>query len=159
MNQEGPAPRISVEAQYIKDFSFENPNAPASLSGDKTPQIDMALDLHVARIEKEKEIFEVALNIQATAKTGDDTMFVVELSYAGIFTIEGVNEDERKFILGVHCPALLFPYARQIISDMTQSGGFQPLMIDPIDFGALFVSKMQEEAAANQDNQEKKTEN
>ena len=159
MNQEGPSPRISVEAQYIKDFSFENPNAPASLSGDKAPQIDMALDLHVARVEKEKDIFEVALNIQATAKSGDDTMFVVELSYAGIFTIEGVNEDERKFILGVHCTALLFPYARQIISDMTQSGGFQPLMIDPIDFGALFMSKMQEEAAANESKQEKNTEN
>lgn len=148
MSQEGSSPRISVEAQYIKDLSFENPNAPASLSGDKAPQIDMALDLHVARIEKDKDIFEVTLNIEATAKSEEDKLFVVDLQYAGIFTIEGVNEDERKFILGVHCPALLFPYARQIISDTTQSGGFQPLMIDPIDFGALFVSKMQEEAAA-----------
>lgn len=148
MTKEASSPRISVEAQYIKDFSFENPNAPASLSGDKAPKIDMALDLHVARMEKDKDIFEVILNIQANAVSDEDKLFVVELQYAGIFTIEGVNEDERKFILGVHCPALLFPFARQIIADITQSGGFQPLMIDPIDFGALFVSKMQEEAGA-----------
>lgn len=155
MSQEGSSPRISVEAQYIKDLSFENPNAPASLSGDKTPKIDMALDLHVARIEKDKDIFEVTLNIEATANSEADKLFVVELAYAGIFTIEGVSDDERKFILGVHCPALLFPYARQIISDTTQSGGLQPLMIDPIDFGALFVSKMQEDAAANEGKKEK----
>lgn len=158
MSKEENTPRISVEAQYIKDFSFENPNAPASLSGEQKPHIDMALDLHVARMEKDKDLFEITLNIQATAKSGEENMFVIELAYAGIFTVSGVNEEERKFILGVHCPALLFPFARQIISDMTQSGGFQPLMIDPIDFGALYVSKMQEEAA-NANIEGKKTEN
>lgn len=148
MNDENNAPRISVESQYVKDLSFENPNAPASLSGSANPNVEMALDLHVARMDKEKDIFEVCLNIQASAKNEDDTLFVVELKYAGIFSIMNVGDDERKFILGVHCPALLFPYARKIISDATQSGGFQPLMVDPIDFGALYVSKMQEEAEA-----------
>lgn len=138
------APRISIEAQYVKDLSFENPNAPASLRGDIKPNVEMSLDLHIARIEKEKDIFEVNLNIQATAISNDQTLFVVELMYAGIFTLFNVNEEERKFILGVHCPALLFPFARQIIANTTQSGGFQPLMVDPIDFGALYNNKMQE---------------
>jgi len=151
MTQENNPPRISVEAQYIKDLSFENPNAPSSLTGDKKPNIDMALDLHVSRLEKDKDIFEVCLNIQASAKAENDNLFVVELQYAGIFTVSGVSDEERKFILGVHCPALLFPFARQIISDMTQSGGFQPLMVDPIDFGALYVSKMQEEAEKSEE--------
>lgn len=144
---EDKAPRISIEAQYIKDLSFENPNAPGSLQG-KQPQIDMALDLQVKRIEEKKDIFEVCLNIHAKANHEEETMFEVELMYAGIFTLFNFNENERKAVLGVHCPALLFPYARQIISDLTQSGGFQPLMIDPIDFGALYASKMMEEEAA-----------
>jgi len=138
-------PRISVEAQYIKDLSFENPNAPSSLKGDHKPNIEMALDLHVTRIDKEKDIFEVNLNIQATAISNDQTLFVVELMYAGIFTLFNIGDEERKFVLGVHCPALLFPFARQIVANTTQSGGFQPLMIDPIDFGALYSSKIQEQ--------------
>lgn len=148
MTQEGP--KISVEAQYIKDLSFENPNAPASLGGGSKPTIDLSLDLHVMRVSEEKDVFEVILTIEANAKGNQDTLFVLELKYAGVFTVSGVSEDERKVILGVHCPALLFPFARSIISDVTQSGGFQPLMIDPIDFGALFQSKMMQESENNQ---------
>ena len=143
---EHTGPKISVEAQYIKDLSFENPNAPASLSGANKPTIDLSLDLQVMRVSEEKDVFEVVLTIEANATSEKNPMFVLELKYAGIFTVSGVNEDERRVILGVHCPALLFPFARNIISDVTQSGGFQPLMVDPIDFGALFQSKMQEEA-------------
>jgi len=139
-------PKISVEAQYIKDLSFENPNAPASLSGGVKPTIDLSLDLHVMRISEEKDVFEVILTIEANATSNKEVLFVLELKYAGVFTVAGVHEDERKVILGVHCPALLFPFARNIISDVTQSGGFQPLMIDPIDFGALFQSKMMQES-------------
>ncbi|MGV2431879.1 MAG UNVERIFIED_CONTAM: protein-export chaperone SecB [Rickettsiaceae bacterium] len=142
---EDKEPRISVEAQYIKDFSFENPNAPSSLTGDNKPSVEMGLDLNVVRIEKQKDIFEVSLNIDAKATSKDKTLFVVELKYAGIFTLTNFSDEERKFILGVHCPALLFPFARQVIAEMTQSGGFQPLMIDPIDFGALYANKMAEE--------------
>lgn len=139
-------PKISVEAQYIKDLSFENPNAPSSLASNTKPTIDLALDLNVMRLEKDKDMFEVVLNIDASAANGEQTLFILELQYAGIFTITGVSEDEKKIILGVHCPALLFPYARNIISDVTHSGGFQPLMLDPIDFGALFHSKMMQES-------------
>lgn len=144
MTQDGP--KISVEAQYIKDLSFENPNAPSSLSGGAKPTIDLSLDLHVMRIAEEKDVFEVILTIEANATSNKESLFVVELKYAGVFTVSGVSEDERKVILGVHCPSLIFPFARNIISDVTQSGGFQPLMIDPIDFGALFHSKMMQES-------------
>lgn len=144
MNQ--TVPKISVEAQYIKDFSFENPGAPGTLAGGHKPTIDLSLDLHVTRISDEKDVFEVVLTIEATATSEKESLFVLELKYAGVFTVSGVNEDERKMILGVHCPALLFPFARSIISDITQSGGFQPLMIDPIDFGALYHSKMMQDS-------------
>ena len=145
MTHEGP--KISVEAQYIKDLSFENPNAPASLSGGTKPTIYLSLDLHVMRVSEGKDVFEVILTIEANATSNQEPLFVLELKYAGVFTVSGVTEDERKVILGVHCPSLLFPFARSIISDVTQSGGFQPLMIDPIDFGALFQSKMMQDAA------------
>ncbi len=136
------APRISVEAQYVKDLSFENPRAPASLSNSGKPSIDLSLDLHVVRLAEDKDIFEVILNIEAKAVVESDPLFVVELIYAGVFTLYNIeNEIDRKFILGTHCPALLFPFARNIIADVTQSGGFQPLMIDPIDFAALYASK------------------
>jgi preprotein translocase subunit SecB len=140
------APKISVEAQYIKDLSFENPNAPASLAGGKKPVIDLSLDLHVVRIAEEKDVFEVILTIESKATYEEQSLFVLELVYAGVFTVSNVTEEERKIILGVHCPALLFPFARSIIASTTQSGGLQPLMIDPIDFGALYHSKMMQDA-------------
>ncbi|MEY3196895.1 MAG: export protein secB [Pseudomonadota bacterium] len=140
-------PKISVEAQYIKDLSFENPNAPASLAGGKKPVIDLSLDLHVVRVAEEKDVFEVILTVEAKATSEEQSLFVVELVYSGVFTVSNVTEEERKIILGVHCPALLFPFARSIIANVTQSGGLQPLMIDPIDFGALYHSKMMQDAA------------
>lgn len=147
MNQE--APKISVEAQYIKDFSFENPGAPGSLASANKPTIDLSLDLHVLRVSDENEVFEVILTIDAKATSENNPLFVLELKYAGIFTVSGISEEERKVILGVHCPALLFPFARSIIAEVTQSGGFQPLMIDPIDFGALYHNKMMQDAEGN----------
>lgn len=139
------APRISVEAQYVKDLSFENPSAPSSLGKASQAGIDLALDLAVERLEEDNEVFEVALNISATAKAEDDTLFIVELSYAGIFTLTNIPAEERRMILAIHCPAILFPFARKIIADVTQDGGFQPLMIDPIDFNMLYHRKMMEE--------------
>lgn len=140
------APHISVNAQYIKDLSFENPGAPASLAADRTqsPNVQLALDLHVVRLEDEGDVFEVALHIDAKTLLNDKPLFIVELVYAGVFTLTNIEKEDQKAILGIHCPAMIFPFARKVIADVTQDGGFQPLMIDPIDFGALFHKKMME---------------
>jgi preprotein translocase subunit SecB len=149
MTSQDSQPHISINAQYIKDFSFENPSAPISVSALKTqPQIDLALDINISKMPEEG-VFEVVLHIEASAKTETISLFVVDLQYAGIFSLINIPEDQQKLLLAIHCPAMIFPFARKIIADVTQDGGFQPLMIDPIDFGALFHKKMIEEEQKN----------
>ena len=143
-SQETKMPHISVNAQYIKDLSFENPGAPASLiSTSNPPHIDLALDLNIQRMP-EDEYFEVEIIISAKATSENKTLFIVDLKYAGIFHLINVPEEQIQILLTVHCPAIIFPFARKIIADVTQDGGFQPLMIDPIDFGALYNKKLNE---------------
>lgn len=138
-------PHVSINAQYIKDLSFENPGAPASLTMASSPEVKLAtLDVNITRMPEEN-VFEVALHIEASATEGSDTLFVVELLYAGIFTLIDIPKEDEKPILSIHCPSMIFPFARKIIADVTQDGGFQALMIDPIDFGALYHRKMMEE--------------
>lgn len=137
-------PHISVNAQYVKDLSFENPGAPASLTNvSAQPQIDLALDLNIQRMP-EDGYFEVEIIINAKATSNDKTLFIVDLKYAGIFHLVNVPEEQMQMLLAVHCPAIIFPFARKIIADSTQDGGFQPLMIDPIDFGVLYSKKLNE---------------
>lgn len=144
-NTEEARPHISINAQYIKDLSFENPSAPSSITLSKEgPNVELGLDLHVSRLEEEK-VFEVALHIEAKALVQDKPLFIVELVYAGIFTLIDIPEEDEEALLAIHCPAMIFPFARKIVADVTQDGGFQPLMIDPIDFGALFRRKMMED--------------
>ncbi len=135
-------PHISVNAQYIKDLSFENPGAPSSLVGlDKQPQIDLALDLNIQKLPEE-EYFEVEIIINAKAISDKKTLFIVDLTYAGVFHLINIPQEQIQMILAIHCPSVIFPFARKIISDTTQDGGFQPLMIDPIDFGVLYSKKI-----------------
>lgn len=147
---ENTGPHISINAQYIKDLSFENPGAPGSLAAiNEAPEIDLSLDINVSKLDV-PDSFEVSLKIEAEAKYHNEILFVIDLEYAGVFTLSGVNEDQQKILLAVHCPAMIFPFARKVIADVTQDGGFQPLMIDPIDFGTLFQSKMMAEAEENE---------
>ncbi len=141
-NQES-FPHISVNAQYIKDLSFESPGVPASLALKSAPKIDLSLDLHATRLSAENT-FEVELYVNAKAIADEKEVFIVELKYAGVFTITNVPEEQIQAILGIHCPATIFPFARKIIADVTQDGGFQPLMLDPIDFGVLYYKKLSE---------------
>lgn len=137
-------PHISVNAQYIKDLSFENPGAPGSLvNNEDQPKIDLALDLNIQKMP-EDDYFEVEISIHAKAVSEDKTLFIIDLKYAGVFHLMNIPADQTEMLLAVHCPAILFPFARKIIADATQSGGFQPLMIDPIDFGVLYSKKLSE---------------
>ncbi len=145
-NRQNEAPHISVNAQYIKDLSFENPSAPNSLVHleDKTPHIELFVDLGIASLP-EKNYYEVELNIEIKATVKDAKLFIVDLRYAGIFNLINIPIEQHETLLAVHCPAMLFPFARKIISGVTQDGGFQPLMIDPIDFMALYHKKITDE--------------
>lgn len=142
-NSEQGMPHIAVNAQYIKDLSFENPSAPSSLSAVRNPQVDLSLDLNVSRLPEEN-FFEVEISIEARAKHENQTLFITELKYAGVFNLINIPIEQQQVLLAIHCPAIIFPFARKIIADVTQDGGFQPLMIDPIDFGALYNKKLSE---------------
>jgi preprotein translocase subunit SecB len=139
------APHISVQAQYIKDFSFENPNAPMSfLDNSEAPQINLSLDLNINQLPDEDH-YEVELYLNAHATKSENTMFLVDLRYAGVFYLANIPQEQKQMLLAIHCPGIIFPYARQIIGDATQRGGFQPLMIDPVDFGLLYAKKVMQE--------------
>ena len=134
---------IAINAQYVKDFSFESPNAPMSLTSKEAPNIDLGVDVQVSKLQE--NVFEVGLVIRAEAKAADKVVFLAELTYAGVFTID-VADEERDGILLVYCPNILFPYARRIISDATRDGGFPPLMLDPVDFTRIYQQHVEKAA-------------
>ncbi len=138
---EAPVPSLNVLAQYVKDFSFENPNAPRSLGAqDKAPNIQIQVNVN-ARGLSESDI-EVELKIDAEAIVEDGALFKAELLYAGVFRIQGLSPEDQRPVVLIECPRLLFPFARQIIADAIRNGGFPPLMIDPIDFAALYRQRL-----------------
>jgi preprotein translocase subunit SecB len=150
--QQPVQPTLSVLAQYIKDFSFENPNSPGSLRPrDSSPEINININVSANAITQND--FEVVLQLEASAKDGKaqdgkGVVFNAELTYGGVFRIQGVPQEAMQAALLIECPRILFPFARQIIADATRNGGFPPLMIDPIDFARLYQARMAEQAKA-----------
>lgn len=139
-------PMLSVLAQYTKDQSFENPNAPGSLrAGLDAPSI--GINIEIGRQMMEDDTVEVTLMLRADAKRGDDIAFIAELEYAGLFAFQGVSVEEIQPLILIECPRLLFPFARQIIAEMTQNGGFPPIMLEPPDFAGMFREEMMRRAA------------
>ena len=138
------SPSLNILAQYIKDFSFENPGAPRSLQArDKAPAININVNVNANPLSDTD--FDVVLALNAEAKDGDKVVFVTELIYGGVFRIAGFPQEHMLPVLFIECPRLLFPFARQIIADATRNGGFPPLMIDPIDFAQMFAQRVSEE--------------
>jgi preprotein translocase subunit SecB len=137
--EQPPAPTIRVMGQYVKDLSFENPNAPASLRGGAQPQIDVAVDVRATPLEQ--NTFEVELVLNAKGDRDGGPLFIAELTYGGMFLIENMDERARDAFLLIEGPRLLFPFARRILADATRDGGFPPLMLEPIDFAALYRQK------------------
>ena len=131
-----PTGQLVVNAQYVKDFSFENPRAPQSLMPQaQAPEIK--LDINVNAQNLAPDVFEVLLSISARATRKDDLIFLVELTYAAVVTLQGVARDQAQFLVLVETPRLIFPFARAILADATRDGGFPPLFIHPIDFAEL----------------------
>lgn len=141
----GEAAQLRVLTQYVKDLSFENPNAPQTLGpAEEQPAINVRVDVGVRRMSGTD--FEVALKIGAEATVKDKTMFLVELDYAGLFRLTNVPEADLEAVLVIECPRQIFPFARRILADVTRDGGFPPLMIDPIDFVGLYNQRRQQMA-------------
>ena len=146
---ENAKPSLNVLAQYIKDLSFENPHAPQSLRPrEKAPEINISMNVNPSRLSDTD--YEVELKMEAKAGEGADAMFAAELVYAGVFRLSNIPEEAVGPTLMIECPRLLFPFARQIIADSTRQGGFPPLMIDPVDFAALFQQSMAEQNVRSQ---------
>jgi preprotein translocase subunit SecB len=146
---ENKAPAINVLAQYAKDLSFENPNAPRSLAPRTTsPQIEINVNVNARKVGDTD--FEVELQIQGAAKDGETQLFAVELAYGGVFRVVNIPEEQIHPVVMIECPRLLFPFARQIVADSVRNGGFPPLMLDPVDFAALYRARAEEAQATGQ---------
>jgi preprotein translocase subunit SecB len=130
-------PRVQVVGQYIKDLSFENPSAPANLTG--RPQIELGVDLQARQLERDH--YEVELKLRVSATNENKPTFLLELVYAGLFHLQNIPDEVRNQVLLIDGPQILFPFARRIVSDVVRDGGMPPLMIEPIDFAALFRAK------------------
>ena len=144
-NGEAVQPSLNILTQYIKDLSFEVPGAPGSLRArEGGPEISIGVNVNANPMGED---FDVQLTINGKAVTGDETLFVIELVYGGVFKLQGFKQEHLLPVLFIECPRILFPFARQIVSETTQNGGFPPLRIDPIDFAQMFQRRMAEEAA------------
>ena len=135
--------KFIINAQYLKDLSFENPRAPESLKNfSSNPTFKIDVDVKPRTLaDHGQNVYEVELLIREKPKLKDDSLFVIEGSYCGIFTIENANEDILERILLIECPKFLFPFLRSIIANCTREGGFPPLMINPVDFIAMYEKK------------------
>lgn len=146
-------PPLMVNAQYVKDLSFEVPNAPEVFSTLKSqPNVNINLDVQARRLQEGQDVFEVTLQIKAeameapaapngSASSDHKPVFIAELAFCGVFTLNGVPAESVEPVLLVECPRLLFPYARNILADITRDGGFPPVLLQPIDFVALWQSR------------------
>lgn len=140
-------PAFGIEKVYVKDLSLEIPHAPQIFIQREAPQV--AIELSNAMTQLEDGIYEVVVTVTVTSKIADKTVFLVEVAQAGIFQIRNVPEDNLDIILGVTCPNIIFPYARETISDIVTRAGFPPVLLNPVNFEALYAQQKQEQVKAN----------
>jgi preprotein translocase subunit SecB len=139
------AAQIALVTQYVKDLSFENPNAPAVYQWQGQPQIDVQFNINVDAVGDDAH--EVVLLVRVKAAAADKTAFQVEIAYAGLFAVRNVAEDDLRPFMLAEAPRLLFPFARRVIADTVRDGGFPQLMLDPIDFAALYMQQVEAQQA------------
>ena len=142
---EAAGPAFTVEKIYVKDVSFEVPGAPAIFTENVQPELQLNLNQRVQRLGE--NAFEVVLGVTLTCKAGDKTAYVAEVQQAGIFGLMGLEAQAVDVLLGTQCPNILFPYVRQLVSDLVQAGGFPPFFLQPINFEALYAESLRQRAA------------
>lgn len=138
-NGEDTAPTVGLITQYVKDLSFENPSAPAVFQWQGQPQVDVQFNIGASQLGDDAH--EVVLKIEVRAASADKVAFQVELAYAGLFAVRNIPEDQLQPFLLAEAPRLLFPFARRVLADAVRDGGFPPFMLEPIDFGALYLQQ------------------
>jgi preprotein translocase subunit SecB len=142
---QGPGPQpgqaqLSVLGQYIKDFSFENPNAPRSLAPSQTqPAINIQINVGVQQLAETD--YEISLNLDGKAESAGSVLFAFDLTFAGVFRVQNVPAETLQPLVMIECPRLLFPFAREIVATAVRNGGFPPLLLDPVDFVALYQQR------------------
>jgi len=133
--------QFSIQKIYTKDLSFETPTSPKIFTEKWEPTVDLNLSSQILPLEE--SLYEVALTITITVKCSESIAYLVEVSQAGIFTLSGFNEEEMGPMLGSFCPNILFPYAREAVSDLVAKGGFPQLLLAPVNFDALYAQQLQ----------------
>jgi len=146
-NQQAGEQQFAIQKIYVKDVSFESPNAPAAFAdGEWKPEVNVQLNSSHHMVGQ--DVYEVILNITVTAKQNEKTAFLVEVKQAGLFTMSGFPKENLAGMLGAYCPEALFPFAREAVADFVNKGGFPPLLLSPINFNAVYMQQMQQQAAA-----------
>ncbi len=142
-------PQLGVLSQYIKDFSFENPNAPQSLAGaQQNPDIKIQINVNATPLNDND--IEVVLKLEGRADVQGTLMFSFDLAFAGVFRIQNVPQESMHPLVMIECPRILFPFAREIVASAVRNGGFPPLLLDPVDFVGLYRQRMSEMQPAGQ---------
>lgn len=142
---EGMTAQMSIERIYVKDLSLENPGAPQSFQMTEAPQIEVGLRTRAEQVAP--DVYDCVLTLTVTARAGDKTVFLVEASQAGIFGIRGLTPDQLQPVLAIHCPTVLFPYARETVADATMRAGFPPVHLAPINFEVLYQQQLAQAGA------------
>lgn len=140
--------QFGIQNIYVKDISFETPNSPHIFTEQWKPQLELELSNNINPLNE--GVYEVVLNITATVKAGEKTAFLVEVHQAGIFAMSGFQEDKLLYMLNSYCPTVLFPFARETISNLVTRGGFQSLWLAPINFDALYAQQLQQKQQQSQ---------
>ena len=146
--QDATGPAFTVEKVYVKDVSFEAPGAPAIFSEPGQPDLQLNLNQRVQRLNE--NAFEVVLAVTLTCKAGDKSAYVAEVQQAGVFGLVGLEPQAVDGLLGTQCPNILFPYIRQLLSDLIQAGGFPPFFLQPINFDGLYAETLRQRAEQGQ---------
>jgi preprotein translocase subunit SecB len=144
--EQNEQPVFGIEKLYIKDLSVEVPNAPEIFLEQEAPQVE--IQLNTAGRGVGEGVVEVVLTVTVTAKIGEKALFLVEVGQAGIFRMMNIPEEQMEGLVAVACPNILFPYAREVVSDAITRAGFQPIVLQPVNFEAMYMQRLQEEAAA-----------
>lgn len=140
--------QFGIQNLYVKDISFETPQSPQIFMEDWKPKMEYEISTNINNLEE--NVFEVVLNITVTVKVEEKTAFLVEVHQAGIFVVSGFAQDHLNYMLNTYCPTILYPYAREMISNLVTRGGFQPLLLAPINFEALYAEQQQQQQQQSQ---------
>jgi len=141
----GVPAQLAIEKIYVKDLSLENPGAPQSFQMTEAPQIEIGLRTRAEQVAP--DVYECVLTLTVTARANDKTVFLIEAAQAGLFAIRGVPAEQLQPVLAMHCPAVLFPYARETVADATMRAGFPPVHLAPINFEALYQQQLAQAVA------------